>query len=124
MGNWNKDHIEFWKDDLIIKDNGFSSFQSTLFSQTKEILDSISISFQEIITKYIDDLNEEDKEVKLITLKLDNGSEVWIYNDMAEYDISGLHHIYEEWGYLKPKDLQLNFLNSIKEILKLKKQSN
>jgi len=119
MGKWRKEHIEYWRDDLLIRDNGFSNFQSILRNKTIEILDSASITYEESISNHLA-LNEKDKKVKMIALKLDNESEVWIYHDMAEYDIGGTHHIYEEWGYLKPAELQDEFTKSFKDILKLK----
>jgi len=40
---------------------------------------------------------------------------------MAEYDLMNTHHIFEEWGYLKPDDLKETLLNSMKtEIKKLR----
>ncbi|ESU19857.1 hypothetical protein FEDK69T_31140 [Flavobacterium enshiense DK69] len=58
----------------------------------------------------------------MITLSLNDypESKIWIYHDMAEYDLNKIHHIYEEWGYLNPNDLKERFLNSIREILKVK----
>ena len=116
--NWNKDHKAFWKSALELNDEGLSNFQNELINEVKVLLNSNSIKYLEKTSKHFD-LNDNEKIVKMITLSLIEYSEskIWIYNDMAEYDINKIHHIYEEWGYLTPNELQEKFLSGIRKIL-------
>ena len=116
--NWNKDHKAFWKSALELNDEGLSNFQNELINEVKVLLNSNSIKYLEKTSKHFD-LNDNEKIVKMITLSLIEYSEskIWIYNGMAEYDINKIHHIYEEWGYLTPNELQEKFLSGIRKIL-------
>lgn len=118
---WIAEHIELWKDELKLDNEGYSKFQLFLFTKVKTELTEQNIDFTLETTEH-PSLDNEDITVKLITLTLSNlkDSKIWIYHDMAEYDIKGTHHIYEEWGYLKPAELQDKFTKSFKDILKLK----
>jgi hypothetical protein len=116
--NWNKKHDENWKTQLELNSEGFSNFQVVLIEKVKETLNLNSISFSEEISIH-NDLNNYDREVKMITLNLNDFSEskIWIYHDMAEYEINKIHHVYEEHGYLTPEELQEEFLKSMSEII-------
>ncbi len=118
---WNKNHIALWKIPLEINANGFSNFQSNLLNVTKNFLESNEIKYSEEITTHIDNV-DENKIVKLITLTLTDflNSKLWIYHDMADYDINKKHHIFEEWGYLSPIDLQEKFIENLHIVLKIK----
>lgn len=118
---WNSEHIEYWKDELKLDNEGFSRFQSDLASRVKSELTDLQIEFTAETTSH-QSLAEKNLTVKMITLTLISltNSKVWIYHDMAEYDLMNTHHIFEEWGYLKPDDLRDTFINSMKtEIKKL-----
>ena len=118
MKDWNRKHILFWKDSLIIQTDGYSLFQTNLLDMVKELFDSNSIVYNTSVS-YGPDLNNSDITVKAITVNFNETSDLWIYHDMAEYNITEIHHIYEEWGYLKPTDLNDEYLKSVKAILKL-----
>ena len=119
--NWNRNHEESQKTPLELNSEGFSNFQAELLNKIKELLHSNSIKFTVENTEHID-LNNSDRKVKMITIHLNDlpESQIWIYNDMAEYEINKIHHIYEEWGYLTPVELQEKYIENIKEILKIK----
>ena len=116
---WNKEHIEYWKDDLKLKDDGHSKFQSDLASRAKFELTDLKIEFSTETTNH-ESLSDKSVTVKMITFTLNNltDSKIWIYHDMAEYDLMETHHIFEEWGYLKPDDLSDTFISSMKTELK------
>ena len=116
---WNKEHVEYWKDNLKLKDDGYSKFQSDLVSRVESELSDLKIEFS-IETTSHESLFDKNLIVKMITLTLNNlsDSKIWIYHDMAEYDLLNTHHIFEEWGYLKPDDLSDTFINSIKAEIK------
>jgi hypothetical protein len=119
---WNKEHIESWKDELKLKGDGYSKFQSDLASKVKSELSDLEIEFSTITTEH-ESLTDKNAMVKMITITLNNLTDckIWIYHDMAEYDLMNTHHIFEEWGYLKPDDLKETLLNSMKtEIKKLR----
>ena len=118
MKEWNKKHISFWKDSLMIQPDGYTLFQTNLLNKIKEIFDSNSIDYKISVSNH-PDLNNPDITVKMVTVNFNETSKLWIYHDMAEYDISEIHHIYEEWGYLKPSDLNDEYLKSVKTILKV-----
>ncbi|WP_417940370.1 hypothetical protein [Flavobacterium sp. RS13.1] len=119
--NWNRNHEESWKTPLELNNEGLSNFQAELLKKIKELLYSNSIKFIVKNTEHID-LNNSDRKVKMITILLTDlkESQIWIYNDMAEYEINKIHHIYEEWGYLTPIELQEKYIKNIREILKIK----
>jgi len=117
---WNAEHIEYWKDELILDNDGYSKFQLILFTKVKTELNDLNLGFTSEITEH-PSLDNKDTTVKMITLTLCNlnDSKIWIYHDMAEYDLMNTHHIFEKWGYLKPVDLRDQFINLIKtEIIK------
>ena len=117
---WNIEHEQFWKSELEMNNDGLSNFQYGLLNEIKYILDSNSITYKEENSKHID-INDDSKIVKMITITLNQPKEskFWIYHDMAEYELDNIHHIYEEWGYLKPNDLKERFLKTAREILKI-----
>lgn len=119
--SWNTEHKKLWKISLELTNEGFSNFQTELNNKIKQLLNTNSIKFTENITDHTD-LNDNSKKVKLIELSLNNFTEskLWIYHDMAEFDINKKHHIYEEWGYLKPEELQKIFVENICDILNVK----
>ena len=116
--NWNRNHEEFWKSSLELNKDGLSYFQAELTEKIKKVLNSLSITFKEKITEH-SDINNRDRIVKMITITfLENPkSKLWVYNDMAEYEINQIHHIFEEWGYLSPTELQKRFLTELNETL-------
>jgi len=116
---WNAEHIEYWKDELKLKDDGYSQFQSDLASIVKSELIDLKIEFSSVTTNH-ESISDKDVTVKMITLTLNNltDSKIWIYHDMAEYDLMNTHHIFEEWGYLKPDDLKETFVSSMKMEMK------
>lgn len=119
---WNKDHIEYWTDKKKLRTDRYSKFQSDLFSRVKSELTSLKIEFSTETTNH-ESLSNNCVTVKMITLVLNNliDSKIWIYHDMAEYDLMETHHTFEEWGYLKPDDLSDAFISSMKnEIEKLR----
>lgn len=117
---WNIEHEQFWKSELEMNNDGVSNFQYRLLNEIKYILDSNSITYKEENSKHID-INDDSKIVKMITITLNQPKEskFWIYHDMAEYELDNIHHLYEEWGYLKPNDLKERFLKTAREILKI-----
>lgn len=116
---WNKDHILFWKIPLELNSDGFTGFQTGLTNAVKTLLESNQINYTEEIEEVIDSLSDDYENVKLVTLTLTdhNDSKLWIYHDMAEYDINKKHHIFEEWGYLSPTDLQERYIKKLSEVL-------
>lgn len=116
---WNENHILNWTKPLELNDSGFSGFQSELVYKLKNVLADFGISFEIEISEH-DDLNDESRIVKMITLTSDGNSKFWIYNDMAELEIEKKHEIYEEWGYLKPEDLISEYIKSVKKLLNRK----
>jgi hypothetical protein len=116
---WNKEHIEYWKDELKLRADGYSKFQSDLFSLVKSELTDLKIEFSTETTNH-ESLSNRSITVKMITLTLNSltASKIWIYHDMAEYDLMQTHHIFEEWGYLKPDDLSDAFISSMKKEIK------
>jgi len=121
---WNKNHKLLWKNSLEQDDDGFSGFQLTLAEDIKCLLNANAIKFTEEVAVYFDYTGDYEY-VKLVTIILDElpDSKLWVYHDMAEYVINKEHHIYEEWGYLSPEDLQNRYLNSICEILGMTRYS-
>src|SRR5690606_36042804 len=101
---WRKNHILYWKKPLELNDSGFSFFQIELQNKLEKILNDNNILFTTEIINHAD-LNDRNRAVKMTSFILNENSKFWIYQDMAELDIYGKHEIYEEWGYLKPKDL-------------------
>ncbi len=118
--SWNTNHINFWEIPLELNSEGFSNFQIELLSKIKYLLSTNSIKYTEEISEHLD-LNENNKFVKLVTITLSDfeKSELWIYHDMAEYDLINNHHIFEEWGYLNPVELEETYLKNVKKILML-----
>lgn len=118
---WNKNHIASWKIPLEINGDGFSNFQSSFLSEVKSFFESNEIKYSEEITTHIDNI-KDNKTVKLITLSLTDfsNSELWIYHDMADYNINEKHRIFEEWGYLSPNEMQEKFIESLHNDLKIK----
>ena len=119
--SWNTEHKKFWKISLELNNEGFSNFQTELNNKITQLLNTNSIKFTENITEHAD-VNDNSKKVKLIELSLNDFTEskLWIYHDMAEYDINKKHHIYEEWGYLKPEELQKVFVENMCDVLNIK----
>jgi hypothetical protein len=117
---WNIEHEQFWKAELELNNEGLSNFQKTLLIDVKYLLNSNSINYSEEVAEQ-SDLNDHSKIVKMFTLTLNQfkDSKFWIYHDMAEYNLDHIHHIYEEWGYLKPNDLKEKFIKTAKGILKI-----
>ena len=117
---WNENHRSYWNPQLELKSDGFSSFQSELIKQVKDLLNSSFIKYTENVSQHTD-LNDKDKVVKMVTLTLTDflESSLWIYHDMAEYNLNKSHHIYEEWGYLSPVELQEKYIESVIHILKI-----
>jgi hypothetical protein len=115
---WNKNHILYCSKYLELNDNGYSLFQTKLLDELENVLTDFRISYVTEITEHRD-LNDKYKDVKMITLTLDDNSKFWIYHDMAEFDLRNEHQIYEEWGYLKPQDLMDKYLDSVKDRLKI-----
>ena len=119
---WNTEHIEYWNDELKLDNDGYSKFQLILFTKVKTALTDQNLCFTSEITEH-SHLDNKDTALKMITLTLGNlnDSKIWIYHDMAEYDLMNTHHIFEEWGYLKPDDLRDRFIYLMKtEINKLR----
>ena len=116
---WNENHILNWKKPLELNDSGFSVFQIELVSKLENVLAVCGIHYETEITEHYD-LTSENEIVKMIKLTLNEHSKFWIYHNMAELEIKGKHEIYEEWGYLKPDELIKKYLESTKELLKLK----
>ena len=117
---WKENHLSYWNPQLELKSDGFSGFQSELIKQVKDLLNSNSIKYIENVSQHRD-LDDKDRVVKMVTLTLTDflESSLWIYHDMAEYDLNKSHHIYEEWGYLSPIELQDKYIKSIIHILKI-----
>lgn len=117
---WSDEHKKNWKEHLENSEDGLSIFQTKIENQVKSLLNDYSLTAKRKITKHLD-LDDKTKEVKLISLRINelNSSEIWIYHDQAEYDIDGTHHTFEGTGYLKPIELELNFLDNLKEKIKL-----
>jgi hypothetical protein len=118
--SWNRNHEEFWKTPLELNSEGLSNFQSELLDKIKELLNSNSIKFIENKSEHYD-LDNSDRIVKMVNIILNDfpESQFWIYNDMAEYKLNKIHHIYEEWGYLSPFELQEWYIKNVREILKI-----
>ncbi|MBS4040308.1 MAG: hypothetical protein KGZ81_06875 [Flavobacteriales bacterium] len=118
--SWNRNHEEFWKTSLELNSEGLSNFQSELLDKIKELLNSNSIKFIENKSEHYD-LDNSDRIVKMVNIILNDfpESQFWIYNDMAEYELNKIHHIYEEWGYLTPVELQEWYIKNVREILKI-----
>lgn len=113
---WNENHILYWKKYLELNDAGFSIFQNELFSKLENVLTDCGESYETEITEH-DDLNSENRIVKMIQLTLNKNSKFWIYHDMADFMIENESQVYEKWGYLKPEDLINEYLKSTKELL-------
>jgi hypothetical protein len=113
---WNAVHNEFWKIELEQDEAGCSIFQRDCVSRVEFTLNGHEIlySIEKIELKY-----ELDKKgiATLISFRFakDGDSKIWVYNDMAEFDISGTHKIFEEWGFLKPSDLKEEFIEALIE---------
>ncbi|UJF29355.1 hypothetical protein L0B70_10990 [Kaistella sp. 97-N-M2] len=88
--------------------------------EIKNLFDSNSIQYVEEVSEHTD-LADLNKIVKMITLSLEDYSEsqLWIYHDMAEYNIIKKHAIFEEWGYISPAELQVKYIKSLRDILKI-----
>jgi hypothetical protein len=117
--NWNKRHTEYWKESLQFDQNRLSFFQVELVDKLREQLNNCSLQYSIKITDF-KDFDKEKKEVKLVTMTIDKwpGSKLWIYNNMADFEIDKNHQVFEEWGYLKPNDLMDKYLESLNELLK------
>lgn len=115
---WRENHILYWSKYLELNEKGFSLFQTELLDRLENVLTDFGISYvPEIIEQ--EDLNDERRVVKMITLTINENSKFWIYHNMAEFALGSEHEIYEEWGYLKPQDLMDRYLISMKKLLKL-----
>ena len=88
--------------------------------ELKNLFVSNSIQYVEEVSEHTD-LVDLNKIVKMITLSLKDYSEsqLWIYHDMAEYNVIKKHAIFEEWGYISPEELQEKYIKSLREILKI-----
>jgi hypothetical protein len=119
---WNETHVRLWEPYRELNNEGFSQFQIELQKLVETVLRANAIEF---LVESTDEphLNDDTITVKLITLSLTNyfDSVIWIYHDMAEYDLIKQHHIFEEWGYLSPKDLYQRFIENIIKILNIGK---
>ena len=117
---WNENHQLNWNKELELESHGYSGFQLQLMKELKILFDSNSIEYVEEVSEY-NDLSDRNKIVKMIVLKLKNYSEsqLWIYPDMAEYDVIKKHAIFEEWGYISPIQLREKFIKSLREVLKI-----
>ena len=117
---WNENHRLNWKSELELKNDGYSGFQLKFMKELKILFDLNSIEYVEEVSKHID-LFDSNKIVKMIVITLKNypESQLWIYHDMAEYDITKNHAIFEEWGYISPVELREKFVNSLREVLKI-----
>jgi len=118
---WNKNHIALWKIPLQINADSFSNFQLSLLNEVKNLLESNGIKYYEETTTHFDNIGDNEV-VKLTTLTLTDSinSKLWIYHDIADYDINKKHQIFEEWGYLSPNELQEKFVESLQVVLKIK----
>ena len=118
---WNENHQLNWNSELEFKKDGYSGFQLQFMIELKILFDLNSIEYVEKVSENID-LLDSNKVVKMIVLTLKDYSEsqIWIYHDMAEYDITKKHAIFEEWGYISPVELREKFINSLREVLKIK----
>ena len=116
--NWNQKHKKLWESSLEINNEGLSYFQVNLTELINIILNTFSLKYEVEITEHIEN-NSNNKTFKMLTFKFleKADSKIWVYNNMADFEIDGKHCVFEEWGYLSPKELETQFIRNLKNIL-------
>ena len=67
---WNKEHIESWKDELKLKGDGYSKFQSDLASKVKSELSDLEIEFSTITTEHESEREDFEPNATICSLSV------------------------------------------------------